>query len=336
MSTPTESGTSTKIASVERNAGIVRDPFEPKLRIAHVTDYLICFYDGRDITDYPAWLHTNIDMQLGVCCYVLHRGDRAILFDTMLYKEHILSIDSYIRELGVRHVSVINSHWDCDHIAGNFLYKDADIFATNRTRWEIRANAELFRTGEIWALAGDPNYPGVQEVVLPNRTFDGRMTLYLADIRIELIETFVHQLGHLVAYLPKDKILLSADATEDTVPFNSPAMTNEIAIQIETYRSLLALDAARIYPCHGRFEVIENGGYNQDFISAMIDYNNQLIRRKDEPDYLDAPLESFIQKWLENGTLAMHEPYRSLHENNAALIRRAFGQRTAPNLGEGC
>lgn len=322
----------TKIALVERNAALVREPFAPKLRVSHINDYLICFYDGRNIADYPAWLHTNIDMQLGVCCYVLHRGDTAIVFDTMLYKEHILWIDRYIRDMGIKHVSVINSHWDCDHVAGNFLYKNSDIISTNRTRWKLESGAEWFRTGEIWAMAGDPNYPGVEEVVLPNRTFDGRMTVWLGDLQIELIETFVHQLGHLVAYLPRDKILLAADAVEDTVPFNTAAMTSEMPLQIMTYRSLLAMDVDRIYPCHGRFEVIDGGGYTQEFTAAMLDYNIQLIERKDDPDYLTAPLESFIGKWLERGVLAMHEPYRSLHDNNVDLVHRIYGSRSKPAI----
>jgi glyoxylase-like metal-dependent hydrolase (beta-lactamase superfamily II) len=124
---------------------IAREPFVPRLRVSHLNDYLICFYDGRDIADYPAWIRGNIDMQLGVCNYVLHRGDSAIIFDTMLYKEHILFIDRYIREMGIKHVSVINSHWDCDHIAGNFLYKHGDIISTNKTRWKLQSHAQQGR-----------------------------------------------------------------------------------------------------------------------------------------------------------------------------------------------
>lgn len=309
----------------------VRAPFVPKLRVSHLNDYLICFYDGRDIAEYPAWVQGNIDMKLGVCNYVLHRDDHAIIFDTMLYKEHILAIDRYIRDMGIKHISVINSHWDCDHIAGNFLYKNVDIIATNKTRWKLQSHARQIITGEIWG-AGDPEYPGVDELVLPNRTFDGRMTVWLGDLQIELIETFVHQLGHLVAYLPKDKILLAADAVEDTVPFNTPAMTAEMPIQLMTYKALLAMDVSKIYPCHGRPEVIEDGGYTQDFTAAMLDYNIQLLLRKDETDYLTAPLESFIHPWLDRGVLAMHEPYRRLHANNVTLIDRAYGGISMPEI----
>lgn len=313
------------------NPDNVHEPFVPQLRISHLNDYLICFYDGRDIADYPARIQGNIDMKLGVCNYVLHRGNRAIIFDTMLYKEHIFVIDRYIRDMGIKHVSVINSHWDCDHIAGNFLYKNGDIIATNKTRWKLQSHAQEIISGKIWG-AGDPEYPGVDELVLPNRTFDGRMTVWLEDLQIELIETFVHQLGHLVAYLPKDKILLAADAVEDTVPFNTAAMTAEMPIQLMTYKSLLAMDVARIYPCHGRPEVIEGGGYTQDFTAAMLDYNIQLLMRKDEPDYLTAPLESFIQPWLDRGVLAMHEPYHWLHGNNVTLIDRAYGGKSMPAI----
>lgn len=314
-----------KVGRVTRNADLVRKPFEPKFRVAEINDYLTCFYDGRNAEDYPAWLHQNIDMQLGVCCYVLHRGHEAIVFDTMLYREHILWIDAYLRDAGITRISVINSHWDCDHVAGNFLYRDSDIIASAGTRRMMAFNAELLRTGEIWAMAGDPNHPGIEEVVLPNRTFEGRMTVYLGDLRIDLIETFLHQVGHLVAYLPKDRILLAADALEDTVPFNSPALASDLPRQLAAFRSLLAMDIAAIYPCHGRFEVIASGGYTQEFTAAMLDYSTQLILRRDEPDYLDAPLESFIGPWLDRGTLALHEPYRALHDVNTGLARRSYG-----------
>ncbi len=311
-----------EITRVPMDRTIARAPFEPNMRVAHINDYLICFYDGRDIADYPAWLQSNIDMQLGVCCYVLHRGDTAIIFDTMLYKEHILWIDRYIRDMGIRHVSVINSHWDCDHIAGNFLYKNRDIISTTKTRLKIETNAELFRSGEIWAMAGDPHYPGIDELILPNRTFDGKMVLHLGDIEIHLIETFIHQLGHLVAYLPRDSILLVADACEDTVPFNTLAMTSDMTVQLQAYRELQAIPAKQLYPCHGRFEVIANGGYGPDFIAAMIDYNTALLERSSDPQFLTEPLERFIDKWIARGTLAMHEPYRSLHANNVNQICR--------------
>lgn len=318
------------IAPVQQAAAISRGVFTPEIRTARINDYLLCFYDGRDISRYPDWLQSNIDMQLGVCCYVLHRGNRAIVFDTMLYKEQMIWIDDYLRQMGIVHFTVINSHWDCDHIAGNFLYKGSAIISTAKTRWKIESNADMFRTGEIWALAGDPHYPGIDDLVLPNCTFDGRMTLYLDDIEITLIETHIHQLGHLVAYLPRDGVLLTADACEDTVPYNGPSMTADIPLQIMSYRQLQAIPARHLYPSHGRFEVIANGGYSQEFTAAMIDYNVQLLERVYEPGFKTAPLESFIQRWLENGTLSLHEPYRALHAKNVALAERAFGGRSRP------
>jgi cyclase len=316
------------ISHIAQKTDIERLPFVPKIRVSRINNYILCFYDGRNATDYPEWLHHNIDMQLGVCCYVLHRGDEAIIFDTMLYKEHILWIDDYLRQIGIKTFSVINSHWDCDHIAGNFLYKDRDIISTKLTRWKMQSHENMFRTGEIWAMAGDPYYPGVEDFVLPNRTFEGHMTLYLKDIRIELIETFVHQIGHLVAYLPQDKILLAADACEDTVPFNTPSMTIELPIQLRTYHRMMEMDITKVLPCHGRFEVIDGGGYTKEFIAAMIDYETNLFNRRNEGGYLQAPLESFIEPWVQRGVLALHEPYRSLHEHNVDQVHKLIGSRS--------
>ena len=80
--------------------------------------------------------------------------------------------------------------------------------------------------------------------------------------------------------------------------------------------------------------MIDGGGYTQEFTEAILDYNIQLLKRKDEPDYLTAPLESFIQPWIDRGVLAMHEPYRWLHGNNVTLIDKSYGGRSTPDIPE--
>lgn len=326
------SDTTIRIGNVAQTKQNDRPAFEPNIRVAEITDYLYCFYDGRDIAAYPDWLHTNIDMQLGLSCYVLHRGERAIIFDTMLYKEQMIWIDTFLRTKGITTFSVINSHWDPDHIGGNYLYKNCDIFSTDNTRWSIQMHADELKSGALWASIGDPHNPGVEELILPNRTFSGEMTLYLEDIRIDLSEVFVHQLGSLVAYLPKDKILLAADACEDSVLFINNGAESYLPIQARTYDRLLSMDIERIYPIHGRFEKIRSGGYPKAFLNAMQDYITQLTSRLGEKDYLTAGIESFIGEWMEKDVLAVHEPYRWLHDYNTQFIHDYYTDRPKPNL----
>ncbi|MBM7049219.1 MBL fold metallo-hydrolase [Rhizobium lusitanum] len=323
------------IGHVERKTDDDREAFDPKIQVAVITDYLICFYDGRDLSTYPKWLHQNIDMQLGLSCYAIHSGDTAVLFDTMLYKEQILWIDAYLKGMGIRNISVINSHWDPDHIAGNFLYKDRDIISTEYTRVNIETYAQALQSGEIWQLYGDPSYPGMSEVVLPNRTFRDQMTLFVGDVKVELHEVFLHQLGSLVAYFPKDRILLAADACEDSVLFIPPGTEALVPVQITTYGKLNKFDIDRIYPSHGRFDIIKSGGYGKEFVAAMMDYKSQLISRMRDADYLTAPLESFIGAWVERNVLEIHEPYRWLHEYNVNLIYKHYTDKPTPviNLG---
>ncbi|WP_417308562.1 MBL fold metallo-hydrolase [Devosia sp.] len=311
-----------------------RPPFAPNIRVAKINDYLLCFYDGRETAGYPDWIKVNIDMKLGLSCYVLFRGDKAIIFDTMLYKEQMIWIDRYLRDMGIRTFSVINSHWDADHIGGNALYRDCDIFSTDNTRWSIQMHAQALKSGDIWKPSGDPDNPGIEELVLPNRTFTGQLTLWLEDIEIQLTEVFIHQLGSLVAYLPRDRILLAADACEDTCLFVNNGSEYYLPIQAQAYNRLLSLDIERIYPIHGRFEVIDNGGYARDFLRAMQDYLNQLMLRLPKPDYLTADLESVIGPWIDKGILEIHEPYRWLHTHNVNMLHAYYKDRPIPGIVE--
>ncbi|HIQ52383.1 MAG TPA: MBL fold metallo-hydrolase [Pseudomonas pachastrellae] len=323
---------SIKVGPVERVELAEREVFVPKMRVATINDYLLCFYDGREIADYPTWVHGNIDMQLGLSCYVMHRNGKAVIFDTMLYKEHIFWIDDYLQSMGITVCTVINSHWDPDHIAGNFMYKNAEIISTNYTKHSIDIYAKALQSGEVWQLYGDPSFPGFVEVVSPNRTFEGKLTIFLDDLRIDLYEVFLHVLGSLVAYLPQDKILLAADACEDSVLFIPPGSEGFVPHQILTYHKLNELDIERIFPTHGRFEVINNGGYRKEFIDAMIDYKTRLISEMQDPDYLTSSLESCLAKWVENGTLTVHEPYRWLHQYNRQNILNFYKDKPKPTL----
>ena len=118
----------------------------------------------------------------------------------------------------------------------------------------------------MWHSWGDPNFPAVPEVTLPNRTFDEQMTVYLDDLRIELYQGYIHTPDHVVAYLPKDRILLAGDAVEDTVNLINAGEEPSVPQFIANLKKLKAMDISKVYPCHGFFETIKNGGYDKGVI----------------------------------------------------------------------
>lgn len=312
-------------ANVDRS-----EKFIPKIKISEINSYLMCFYDGRDISSYPNWVKTNLDMNLGLSCYVIHKNGKGIIFDTMLYSEQSEWIDNYLKEHNIEIITVINSHGDPDHIAGNYLYKNKTIISSTNTKRCIEAYKISMQSGDEWRYYGDPNFPEMKELVLPNCVFDDKMVLYLEDIRIELYEVFLHRLGSTIIYLPQDKIMLAGDIVEDTIIFLPKGAEYFIPIKVLTYDKIYKMDISKIFPSHGRFEIIDNGGYSKEFILAMKDYKSQLITRMREPNFLELQLEDFIGKWVEKGILNIHEPYRWLHKYNLKNVYDFYRDMPTP------
>lgn len=320
------------VEPVERKEKATYDKFNPNIRVAKINSYLWCFYDGREISNYPEWIQNNLDMNLGLSCYVIHKNGKAIIFDTMLYPEQIYWIDDYLKKQGIEVVTVINSHYDPDHIAGNFLYKDKTIISSLNTRRCLEMYGDSLSSGDEWRYYGDPSFPGMKELVLPNYTFEDKMVLYFEGMRLELYEVFLHRLGSTVIYIPEDKILLAGDVVEDTVIFLPLGSEYFIPLKILSYDKLYKMDIETIYPAHGCFETIAAGGYPKDFILAMRDYKVQLIERMREPNYLELEIEDILGKWIDKGVLKVHEPYRWLNKYNLKSVYKFYKDMPTPKI----
>jgi hypothetical protein len=62
------------------------DAAQMNMRVFPINDHLLCFYDGRPAeTTTPPSDHNWADfgaLNVGVATYVVHRGDRALVYDT--------------------------------------------------------------------------------------------------------------------------------------------------------------------------------------------------------------------------------------------------------------
>ena len=63
-------------------------------------------------------------MNVGVATYVIHRGDRALVYDTYPSAKQAEWVRQYLVKIGIRHFTVVNSHWHLDHVGGNAIYAD--------------------------------------------------------------------------------------------------------------------------------------------------------------------------------------------------------------------
>ena len=106
------------------------DAADMNMRVFQINDHLLCFYDGRPAeTTIRSDVHNWADfgaMNVGVATYVIHRGDRALVYDTYPSTQQAKWVRDYLVKSGIRHFAVVNSHWHLDHVGGNAAYADVD------------------------------------------------------------------------------------------------------------------------------------------------------------------------------------------------------------------
>jgi heme-degrading monooxygenase HmoA len=154
------------------------------LRLLHPADGIYAFYDGRiegyRFADGSNWVDDGA-LSLGISSYAVVDGDEALIYDTHVSVEHARFIRNALEAEGVRHFIVLLSHRDLDHVAGTAVFADCEVIATARTAQLLVRDRRAIEAG---ALEGPP---GIDPLILPTRTFEGRMRLDIGRRRLELV-----------------------------------------------------------------------------------------------------------------------------------------------------
>jgi len=311
------------------NSWAVESGVTPQIIVTPLNSYLTFFYDGRNTkpTDPDNWLFGSA-LKLGIGSYAIHQGDKAIVYDTFLSVEHARWIRNYLEQnMGIKHITVVQSHWHLDHIAGNEIYKDRDIVSLKKTREIMKEKQAKLEAGEEWGL------PAINPMIAPNMVFDNRMDMYVGDIKIELHQFNIHSPDANLIYIPKDKILLAGDALEDTVTYMVEDHVPELPVHLKELQRLKAMDIEKIYPNHGNPEVIRKGGYTKTFIDATVNYITRMIQRSKEANFLQTTLEDVAGDSFQKGWVSLFEPYRVVHEANLKYVQKYFKDKPLPDLG---
>jgi glyoxylase-like metal-dependent hydrolase (beta-lactamase superfamily II) len=297
-------------------------------RIFAINDHLLAFYDGRDPSgrrERPEWNWVDdAAMGLGIATYAIHKGNRAIVYDTFTSVEQARWVRDHLQKLGIRHFSVILSHWHMDHVAGNAVYRDSDIIASDVGREILVRLKDKIEAGEIFGP------PGIAPLILPNLAYHDRMDLYLHDLKVELHNLNIHTADGTVVLIPSDRILLAGDTLEDSVTYMVEVA--DLPEHVRNLRQLKGLSFDRIYPNHGDPEVIRTGGYRKTLIDATVDYITAMVRRAKDADYLDSPLEAFIGTAVTNGWVSLYEPYREVHRQNQKAVHEYYKNKPLPRM----
>ncbi len=316
---------------------IDRATWVPTIEVIKINNYMLAFYDGRDIAGdppfgktYENWIYWGA-MNLGLCTYVIHQGDTALIYDTMTVPEQAVWIRDYLEKMGIKKFLVVLSHSHNDHIAGNEVFKNAgaDIIASKKTREKMIEVKDSVEGGNYRNV---PDAPAIKPVILPNILFDENLEVYVGDIQVEILRYNIHSQDGNLIYLPKDKILLSGDTLEDPITYISNP--GDIADHVAEMKRLYKLDFIKIYPNHGSPEKIKNGGFNKTLIDSTINYISKLVKHSKDKDFIEKnfDLKAFIPEDFERGWIFYFPAYQETHESNLKKVQEYYKDKKLPKL----
>jgi len=278
------------------------------IEVVDLNDHLLYFYWGRHQD------HYEMDMRLGGGTHAIYSGDSAIIVDTMDLPGQCEWVKNHLQtQYAIKNFTVVNTHWHLDHITGNHLYQNGPIIGHTDTRKIILANKDAIEAGTLW---GPPAFPAVP----PNVTFQGRMDLWLNDLKVELHEFAIHCEGHLGVYLPNDKILLAADMLEDPIwifRFDFAAPETQLA----EFERMAAMEINRIYASHCNLDTVKTGGYDKRFIKNNADYLKRMLADADNTDFGTKTAQVYLKDALAAGELSWWEPYSEIHARNIESVK---------------
>jgi cyclase len=196
---------------------------------------------------------------------VTSRGETLLVDTLMSVPLTRAMLDDFGKVEGGDHIDkVVNTHANPDHFFGNGLVADAEIIATAKTREEMsefnpRALAGLSANWQNMGEAGEFlfetmgrtfDFSGVDELTLPNRTFDDSLVLSVGDKVVELHDLGpAHTLSDTIAWVPGDRTVFTGDLlfNEGHPIIWAGPMTN----WIKACQFIEALDPEVVVPGHG-------------------------------------------------------------------------------------
>jgi glyoxylase-like metal-dependent hydrolase (beta-lactamase superfamily II) len=223
---------------------------------------------------------------------------------------------------------LVNTHANPDHFFGNGLVADAEIIGTNEAKREMAGfNPRMLAAlKDNYPQMGDAgeflfetmgrkfDFSGVDEVTLPNRTFDGQLSLTVGSKAIELIDLGpAHTDSDTIAWVPGDRTVFTGDLL-----FNEghPIMwAGPVENWIAACRYISDLDPEVVVPGHGPitdvtavrnmqayFEYVRDQARaryeaGMSFDEAARDINMSEYRGWSDPERIVANVFSLYRQW---------------------------------------
>lgn len=238
--------------------GAVREKFVP-IAVTEVAPGLFFQYHHQESNN--AWLVTD---------------EGVLVIDSRQHPKRAEELLAAIRKTTDKPIKyVINTHAHGDHYFGNPVFKrEGATFIAHRDTlrmMQVHHGTEMKRrTGYFKQTQFDP---AEVKLVLPDVTFDSKLTLHLGGRTVELLCLGAGQNpGDTLVYFPKEKVLFSGGPfSKNSWP--NPQFTPSMANWVDLLRKVAAMDVDKYLGGHGdigvKQDVLNEAQMLSDFDTGM-------------------------------------------------------------------
>ncbi len=246
---------------------------------------------------------------------------------------------------------LVNTHANGDHCYGNQLVAGAQIIASARTAEEmvtgvspgqmaalLKMAPAMGQLGEFMSRIFSPFEFDNITLTLPDKTFEGKLTIQVGDRTVELLEVGpAHTLGDTLVHIPADRVIFTGDIL--FIGGHPIMWAGPTSNWIRACDLILSLDVETIVPGHGPITdkkgVVEVKGY-LEYIYAEARKRYEAGMPASEAAR-DIPLDRYAS-WSEGERIAVNviSIYRELSgDQTHPSVASLFGQMAALALQPG-
>jgi cyclase len=187
--------------------------------------------------------HASISIdEGGVVAGAVYSKKEAIVIDTLFFPEDVKRITRFLEGRNLIVKTVVNTHWDVDHVLGNQFFGSVEIIAHDKTLSLMNTN------GKEVLKSAKKSFPELEEVyqVLPTKTFSDTHQLVIGESSLVLQHMPGHTSDSTIVYLPKEKLLFAGDVVIDL-----PFIKNDGQKLLESLYKISRMDINIIIQGHG-------------------------------------------------------------------------------------
>ena len=199
-----------------------------------------------------------------------------LVIDTRQHPRRAEELLATIRKITSKPIKwVVNTHAHGDHYFGNSVFKreGATILAHRDTAGMMKAHYSLEMKRRMGYFKQRQYDPGEVKLVLPDVTFDSKMTLTLGGRTIELLYMGPGQNpGDTLVYFPKERVIFTGGPFSKN-SWANPSFTPSMSNWIDLLRKIAAMDVDVYLGGHGdvgnKQDVLHEAQMLADFDAGM-------------------------------------------------------------------